>query len=196
MITRRTLLGAAGTALAAAGAGPSEGAGRNRIPQRWWESAATIARLHLRPVRGRRALPIRDEAELGRTLDSIKNEGVDAIEVFAPAHGGRSFNGLDTIDRFNTYPEAGTMDDFRRLVRMAHARSMPIITFDDLGYSSVEPIEFLKASDDVAAGHETREKPLFPLERSAGRARAGPRARRHLLHGAAHALEGLRFFEA
>ena len=46
-------------------------------------------------------------------LDDLRAQGITAVEVFAPAEGGRSFGGLDTIDRYRLEPAAGTMDDFQ-----------------------------------------------------------------------------------
>jgi hypothetical protein len=134
------------------------GAGRERVPERWWERAAAIARVS---PRGPHAFPIRDAVRTEVALDELLAQGITAIGVFAPAEGGRSFGGLDTIDRYRLEPAAGTMDDFRRLVRLAHDRKMAVITFDNLGYSSVEAVEFLKAADDVRQGRSTREASFF-----------------------------------
>ncbi len=140
------------------------GAGRERVPERWWETTAGIARVS---PRGRHAFPIKDPARLEVTLDDLLAQGITAIEVFAPAEGGRSFGGLDTIDRYRLEPAAGTMDDFRRLVRLAHDRRMAVISFDNLGYSSVEAVEFLKSADDVRQGRASREASFFVWSDSA-----------------------------
>lgn len=137
------------------------GTGRERISKRWWESVATMCRVHIRPERRHKAMNLRDETALASELDQMRAQGVYSLEVFAPAHGGYSFSGLDTIDRYRLQPEAGTMDDFRRLVRMSHARGLPIISFDNLGYSSVEAVDFLKACDDIKAGRQTRESKFY-----------------------------------
>jgi hypothetical protein len=105
--------------------------------------------------------PFRDEERVKAALDDLLAQGITAVEVFAPAEGGRSFGGLDTIDRYRLEPSAGTMDDFRRFVRLAHDRGMAVISFDNLGYSSVEAVEFLKAADDVREGRRTREATFF-----------------------------------
>jgi glycosidase len=47
------------------------------------------------------------------------------------------------------------------IVRLAHSKGMAIITFDNLGYCSVEGPDFLKACDDVKAGRESREARFF-----------------------------------
>jgi len=168
----RTVFAAAALAglLAAPGGGEPPaavkvaGAGRERVPERWWETAAAIVRAS---PRGRHPFPIQDPARTEAALDGLLAQGITAVEVFAPAEGGRSFGGLDTIDRYRLEPAAGTMDDFRRLVRLAHDRKMAVITFDNLGYSSVEAVDFLKAADDVRPGRPSREASFFVWSDSA-----------------------------
>ena len=158
------ILGCALVSLALAGAPvtPSafkvQDAGRERVADRWWETMAAMVRVS---PRGKSAFPIKDTARLEAALDDLLAQGITAVEVFAPAEGGRSFEGLDTIDRYRLEPAAGTMDDFRKLVRLAHARNMAVISFDNLGYSSVEAVEFLKSADDVRQGRASREASFF-----------------------------------
>jgi sucrose-6-phosphate hydrolase SacC (GH32 family) len=142
-------------------AGPSsgaKGAGRERVKDRWWEKTAAMVRVS---PRGQRAFPFKDKSRMEAALDDLRAQGITAVEVFAPAEGGRSFGGLDTIDRYRFEPAAGTLDDFKALVRSAHARDMAVISFDNLGYSSVEAVEFLKAADDVREGRASREASFF-----------------------------------
>ena len=129
--------------------------GRHLVPTNWWESAAAIARVHLG-----RQFPL-DPDKAAPMMDDLKTRGISAIEIFAPYHGGRSYGGLDAIDRFNVNPELGTMDDFRKLVRLIHSKGMAVISFDNLGYCSTEAPEFLKACDDVKAGKDTAEARRF-----------------------------------
>ncbi len=134
--------------------------GRRLVPPRWYESAAAIARVSINSGRTGRQLPL-DPAKAGPILDDFKARGVSAIEIFAPYHGGRSYGGLDSIDRFNINPQLGKMEDFRRLVRLIHSKGMAVISFDNLGYCSSEAPEFLKACDDVRAGRDTAEARRF-----------------------------------
>ena len=139
---------------------PDSVAGRRAdLPSRWWESASALARVGLKQKTGR-GFPL-DRSSAAARLDDLKASGFSAIEVFAPAHGGNSFGGLDTIDRYRVDPTLGTMDDFRQLVGLAHERGMAVITFDNLGYSSVEAVDFLKACDDVRAGRASREASFY-----------------------------------
>jgi hypothetical protein len=139
--------------------------GRHLVQDNWWESAAAIARVSLNPDTGGRQLrgqqfPL-DPAKASPILDDLKAQGISAIEIFAPYHGGRSFGGLDAIDRFNVNPEIGTMENFRALVRLIHSKGMAVISFDNLGYCSSESPEFLQAADDVRAGKDTAEARRF-----------------------------------
>lgn len=127
---------------------------------RWWESAAAIRRVTLKPGRGFYQLSL-EPTRLSAQLDEMRRQGFDVVEIFAPADGGWSYSGLDARNRYQIDPGVGTMDDFRRLVRTAHAQGMAIITFDNLGYSSVEAPHFLKACDDVREGRDTPEARWF-----------------------------------
>jgi hypothetical protein len=143
--------------------GGNDPQGRHQVPANWWESAASIVRVSINPqTEGskRSQFPI-DPAKAAPILDDLKARGVSAIEIFAPYHGGHSFGGLDSIDRFNLNPEVGTMEDFRALVRLIHSKGMAVISFDNLGYSSSEAPEFLKACEDVRAGRDTAEARRF-----------------------------------
>lgn len=129
------------------------------LPSRWWESAPAIARVGARGKEGP-GFPL-ERTRATAALDELRKAGVGAIEVFAPAYGGKSFGGLDTIDRYRVDPALGTMDDFRGLIELAHARGMAVIAFDNLGYSSVEAVDFLKACDDVKAGRASKEASFY-----------------------------------
>jgi hypothetical protein len=116
----------------------AKGAGRERVRDRWWEKAAAMVRVS---PRGKRAFPFKDRSRMEAALDDLRAQGITAVEVFAPAEGGRSFGGLDTIDRTGSSPQrarwttSGTRPPGPR-------RDMAVISFDNLGYSSVEAVEF------------------------------------------------------
>jgi hypothetical protein len=135
-------------------------AGRERIPDRWWESTSAMIRVAIRSWPGDPVFSLEHD-KASAELDLFREQGIRAVEVFAPAKGGRSYDGLDSIDRYQLEPEAGTMDDFRRVVRLAHSKSMAIIAFDNLGYCGVDAPEFLKACDDVRAGKDSSEARRF-----------------------------------
>ncbi|MGA2630596.1 MAG: alpha-amylase family glycosyl hydrolase [Terriglobia bacterium] len=129
---------------------------RNRLPQRWWESASAVCRMTLKTGTHFPQLSL-DPEKIGKELDRLREEGISILEIFGPADGGKSYAGLDARNRYRLDPELGTMDDFRRLVRLAHSRGLAVITFDNLGYSAVDSPDFLKASDDVREGGDSKE---------------------------------------
>lgn len=141
-----------------------QGAALQSAPKndRWWESAAANIPVFIRDRPGKDTVfPLVPAAAVSKRLDEMRDAGVTAIEVYAPAEGGNSFLGLDTINRYRFEPRAGTMDDFRRLVRLVHDKGMKVVSIDNLGYSSVEAVDFLKACDDVRAGKDTREARFY-----------------------------------
>ncbi len=152
----------------------------------WSVSAAAIRRVTLKSGTHFPQLPL-DSAKASAVLDSLRAEGISAVEIFALADGGRSFGGLDHKDLFRIDPELGTMDDFRRLVKLIHEKAMPVVAFVNLGYSSVDAPEFLKARDDVKAGVRPAKRVcIFGLTLPMLRLQFRPRG--HRLHGASNAL--------
>jgi hypothetical protein len=134
---------------------------RHLLPPRWWERASGILRVGFRRHREPGQEFSLDPARLPGALQAVRGAGFDAIEIFAPALGGRSYGGLDTIDHYRLDPRLGTMEDFRRLVRVAHQHGLAVTTFDNLGYTAVEEPGFFKACDDVRAGRSSRETSFF-----------------------------------
>jgi hypothetical protein len=165
---RRTFLQAIGSLPAAAVPTTVASQATAAANDRWWESAAASVPVFIRPRPGEGTVfPLVPASAASKRLDEMRNAGVSAIEVYAPAEGGNSFLGLDTINRYRFEPRAGTMDDFKRLVELTHKKGMKIISIDNLGYSSVEAVDFLKACDDVKAGRDTREARFYVWSNSA-----------------------------
>ncbi len=61
----------------------------------------------------------------------------NAPRAFAPEEGGNSDDGLDANGRFRLDPGLGNIHDFRQLVKQAHGLDLAVITFQNLGYSSL-----------------------------------------------------------
>jgi glycosidase len=139
---------------------------RSKIEQRWWERISAIARVTLKKGTHFGTLPL-DPPAMERKLDELVRQGFGAIEIFATPEGGRSYGGLDAKNRYRIDPEAGDMNDFRRLVREAHRRGLAVIAFDNLGYSAIDAPHFLKACDDVRNGVESKEAKWFVWTRDA-----------------------------
>jgi hypothetical protein len=76
-------------------------AGRERVSEGGWEETAAMVRVS---PRGPNPFPFTDRARMRAALDERRAQGITSVEVFAPAEGGRSFGGLDTIDRYGSSP--------------------------------------------------------------------------------------------
>ena len=133
---------------------------RNQVPEKWYLTAPAMLRVTLKEGTHFKQLNL-DSLVLNAQLDTIIKQGFTAIEIFATPYGGKSFGGLDAIDRYKIDPAAGTMDDFRRLVRQAHRKKLAVIAFDNLGYSSIDAPLFLKACDDISKGIKSKETKWF-----------------------------------
>jgi Alpha amylase, catalytic domain/Maltogenic Amylase, C-terminal domain len=96
-----------------------------------------------------------DPTTLSAQLDQLVALGIQVIKVFAPADGRYAYAGLDTVGHYRIDPELGTMDDFRRLVRIAHGKGLAVILFPNLGYFSIAAPDWLEACDDKRAGRDT-----------------------------------------
>jgi hypothetical protein len=129
----------------------------------WTESLACSTPIFLRPRKGNKdaVFPLKPESAAARRLEEFRDAGIAMVEIYAPAEAGNSFLGLDTIDRYKVDSRIGTLDDIRRLVDLAHAKGLKIISIDNLGYCSVEAVDFMKACDDMKAGRDTRETRMF-----------------------------------
>jgi hypothetical protein len=136
---------------------------RSRAASSWIDSLSCSTPIFLRPRKGNKdaVFPLKPDAAAARRLEEFRDAGIGMVEVYAPAEAGNSFLGLDTINRYRVDPRIGTMDDFRHLIDLAHAKGLKIISIDNLGYCSVEAVDFLKACDDVKAGRDSREARMF-----------------------------------
>ncbi len=132
---------------------------RRLVPDRWWEKAAGMRSVTLRP-RGRRQISL-DPVKASQQLDQIKAQGFQAVEIVAPAEGLYAYGGLDTKNHYRIDPELGTMDDFRRLVRIAHSKGLAVSIFYNLGYLSVESPDWIEACKDKKAGKDSEKVRWF-----------------------------------
>jgi glycosidase len=143
-------------------------AGRTRTKatasaQPWYVSAAAIHRVMLKPhgQYWRFEHLAMDPDNAKQQMLEWKNQGITALEVFAPEEGGNSYDGLDAKDRFRLDLGLGSIRDFEHLIAQAHQLGFRVITFQNLGYSSVDAPQFVKAEGDVHRGLDTRESRFF-----------------------------------
>ncbi len=135
---------------------------RAQLPARWWEKASAMRYFVVSPQQNTREfLSLRDVATLTAKLEQIRAQGFSSIHIVSPADGGVSFGGLDTKNHYALRADAGSMDDFRRLVRIAHGKGLAVTISYNLGYASTEAPAWLKACDDVRAGRSSKEAHWF-----------------------------------
>jgi glycosidase len=148
---------------------PAEVAPPRRPHVPWYIRAGAIHRVLLKPTTKYwkyEHLSLR-ASESASQLRAWKDEGIDAIEVFAPEEGGNSYNGLDAKNRFALDPGIGSITDLRRMVGQAHALGMHVVTFQNFGYAALDAPQFIKAQHDIRAGLSTRESRFFYWSKSA-----------------------------
>lgn len=133
---------------------------RNRVPDNWYLTSPAMLRVTLKKDKEMKQLSL-DSSLLNKQLDTIIKQGYTSIEIFATPHGGKSFGGLDAVDRYNIDPEVGNIDDYKRLVRQAHRKKIAVVAFDNLGYSSINAPHFLKACKDISNGKVSKETKWF-----------------------------------
>jgi hypothetical protein len=134
---------------------------RSLVPELWWQKTAGLKVVTLKKNSNYAHQISIDPREVAKQLDEIQAQGIQAIEIFAPADGLNAYNGLDTKNHYQIDPELGTMNDFRRLVRIAHEKSLAVIVFINLGYFSVEAPDWIQACKDKKAGKNTEKVTWF-----------------------------------
>ena len=120
---------------------------RHLLADWWWEEVAGLKIVALK--KGRRyghEISI-DPVEAAQQLDEIKAQGFQVIEIFAPAEGLYAYSGLDTTNHYRIDPELGSMEDFRRLVRIAHSKGLAVVVFPNVGYFSVDAPDWIEACE-------------------------------------------------
>jgi hypothetical protein len=132
-------------------------------PEPWYVAAGAIHRVTLKPATKywRFEHLSLEQSEARRQMMAWKAQGITALEIFAPEAGGNSYDGLDAKDRFHLDPGLGSIADFRRLVALAHALGMRVITFQNLGYSAADASAFEEAEDQVRQGRAGKERDYF-----------------------------------
>lgn len=155
----RILLGCA--ALVACGESGHGQSQPNEAP--WYLSTGAIHRVTLKPTTPywRFDHLSLDPSEAKQQMLRWKSEGIGALEIFAPEEGGNSYDGLDATDRFRLDPSVGSVDQFRRLVELAHSLGLRVVTFQNFGYSGIDSNQFHRAEDAVREGRQTPESRMF-----------------------------------
>src|SRR5690606_24233331 len=93
-----------------------------------WYKDAIIYEIHVRAFSDSNADGIGDFRGLTDRLDYLQQLGVNAIWLLPFYPSPLRDGGYDTSDYTSINPDYGTMRDFTRFVREAHARGMRVIT--------------------------------------------------------------------
>jgi hypothetical protein len=134
---------------------------RHLLPDRWWEQAAGLYLCTFKPGRGYARVLSLDQEKAAEALAGIRAQGFQAIEIFAPAEGRFGYAGLDMTDPYSIDRELGTIEDFRRFVRLAHGNGIAVVIFLNVGYFSIEAPAWLEACRDRKAGRDTEKVRWF-----------------------------------
>jgi glycosidase len=138
---------AAWAALAAAGgrAGdPASGGTDEAVPER---DANAFYEIFVRAFHDSDGDGIGDLNGITEKLDYLRDMGFSGIWL-TPIHPSPSYHGYDVTDYYAIHPDFGTMDDFERLVREAHARNIRIIMDLVANHTSSRHPWFLEAVRD------------------------------------------------
>src|SRR5438045_5841423 len=93
-----------------------------------WYKRAVIYELHIRAFYDSNGDGIGDINGLIEKLDYLKSLGVDCLWLLPMYPSPLRDDGYDIADYYGIHPDLGTLDDFKRLVREAHARDLRVLT--------------------------------------------------------------------
>lgn len=110
-----------------------------------WYKDAVIYQVHVRSFADSNKDGIGDFAGLTEKLDYIVNLGVSAIWLLPFYPSPRRDDGYDIADYRSVHPDYGTIADFRRLLKEAHARGLKVITELVLNHTSDQHAWFQRA---------------------------------------------------
>ena len=96
-------------------------------PSQYWYKSAIFYELYVRAFKDSNADGWGDLKGVTEKLDYLQDLGVDAIWLLPISPSPLRDDGYDVSDYYGILPQYGTMDDFRELVRLAHARSLRMI---------------------------------------------------------------------
>ena len=93
----------------------------------YWYKSAIFYELYVRAFKDSNADGWGDLKGVTEKLDYLQDLGVDAIWLLPISPSPLRDDGYDVSDYYGILPQYGTMDDFRELVRLAHARNLKMI---------------------------------------------------------------------
>jgi alpha-glucosidase len=110
-----------------------------------WQQGAVVYQIYPRSFCDSNGDGVGDLAGIISKLDYVAELGVDAIWL-SPIHPSpnRDF-GYDVSDYLGVAPELGTLDDFKRLLREAHARGLKVLLDEVISHTSDEHPWFIES---------------------------------------------------
>lgn len=141
-------------------------------PSPLWYKDAIIYQLHVKSFSDGNADGIGDFKGLISRLGYLENLGVTAIWLLPFYPSPLKDDGYDIADYTSVNPDYGTLSDFKRFLREAHARGMRVITELVLNHTSDQHAWFQRAQGQI----RQRGAGILRLERHA---RALPRGAHH-----------------
>jgi maltose alpha-D-glucosyltransferase/alpha-amylase len=103
-----------------------------------WFKSAVLYELYVRAYRDSNGDGHGDLAGVAQKLDYIRSLGVDVIWLLPISPSPLRDDGYDVSDYYDIHEHYGILDDFRTLVREAHARNLRVITDLVLNHTSSE----------------------------------------------------------
>ena len=114
-----------------------------------WYKEAVFYEIYVRAFADGNGDGIGDLPGLISRLDHLRHLGVDCLWLLPISPSPLRDDGYDVSDYCSVHPDYGTLDDFRRLVREAHARGMRVIA-------------------DLVPNHVSDQHPWFQASRDPG----------------------------
>ena len=89
------------------------------------------------------------------------SRGVRNLIFYCPYRANEPWRGVPAVDFFDTNPNTGTVEDFRKMAASAHAEGMAVIAYMGLLFVDEENPIWMKAQRDYKAGTKSPEANTF-----------------------------------
>ncbi|MBS4211194.1 MULTISPECIES: alpha,alpha-phosphotrehalase [Neobacillus] len=103
----------------------------------WWKNAV-VYQIYPKSFKDTTGNGTGDLLGIIDKLDYLKKLGVDVLWLTPIYQSPQRDNGYDISDYYSIYPEYGTMEDFERLLKEAHKRSLKIMMDIVINHTSTE----------------------------------------------------------
>jgi maltose alpha-D-glucosyltransferase / alpha-amylase len=118
-----------------------------------WYKEAVFYEIYVRAFADGNGDGIGDLPGLISRLDHLRNLGIDCLWLLPISPSPLRDDGYDVADYCSVHPDYGTLDDFRRLVREAHARGLRVISDMVPNHVSDQHVWFQASRDPAHPQH-------------------------------------------